>query len=562
MGKITWCEAEPKVFSVPRIEDSQIDDLFYQEDEIGEMRHYAFMIECGLEEEDWGGPDVEPIPWPGNGNNSDSSAEKPKQVEKKPVRPKVPQRTRSSDDLDVLTAKEDEEPIKKEPPARRKLVATKSGTLHSMRAAAAKEKADDKEDEAETKAAPRVRPTPARRKITASKSGSMHQLRQRRAQLAAKEEEEEEKTNAEASGGESPGRGVPGRRKLVATKSGTLHGMRKKAQDVAKMASTAAASGITDGSSDSSPTKPLRRRIKPADSTDEKNDEPPSTSSRLTPKRGSLTTTRSGSGLKRVSRTSGGGGSKNLNDSATSLNSSFNNSFNASSSSVTKSPGSYKVKLKDSKPKEPIRQISMDDSDEEDNSNDSASVSIGSDDDEPKKPAVPKVTSKVAKNGRSRITVVKDSKKYTTPASPIKSPVPASPVKRNWTPNGTTKSRVKVTKEDIKPPLSGSDEAPVRRTSTSREQVKESMKAFKTGNKSASELLKQFQTAKSKDSSDLPPAFAAINSTSRTRVRPKGTGAVPKKAQSMIVGSSKFGKKDDDDKQLPPAFRQLRSKAG
>jgi len=48
---------------VPRLEDHLIDDLFYQEDEIGEFRHTAFMVECGLEEDPPDGPDVDPVPW-------------------------------------------------------------------------------------------------------------------------------------------------------------------------------------------------------------------------------------------------------------------------------------------------------------------------------------------------------------------------------------------------------------------------------------------------------------------------------------------------------------------
>jgi hypothetical protein len=48
---------------VPRLEDHLIDELFYQEDEIGEFRHTAFMVECGLEEDPPDGPDVDPVPW-------------------------------------------------------------------------------------------------------------------------------------------------------------------------------------------------------------------------------------------------------------------------------------------------------------------------------------------------------------------------------------------------------------------------------------------------------------------------------------------------------------------
>ena len=50
-------------YIVPRLEDHLIDELFYQEDEIGEMRHTAFMVECGLEEDPPDGPDVPPVPW-------------------------------------------------------------------------------------------------------------------------------------------------------------------------------------------------------------------------------------------------------------------------------------------------------------------------------------------------------------------------------------------------------------------------------------------------------------------------------------------------------------------
>ena len=63
--------AEPdEVCFVERIDDDMIDDLFYQDDEIGEFRYYAFMLECGIEEEDWSGPEVEPVTWPGGGESS------------------------------------------------------------------------------------------------------------------------------------------------------------------------------------------------------------------------------------------------------------------------------------------------------------------------------------------------------------------------------------------------------------------------------------------------------------------------------------------------------------
>ena len=49
---------------VEPIDDELMGDLFYQDEEIEEFRMYAFMIECGVEEEDWSGPDVDPIAWP------------------------------------------------------------------------------------------------------------------------------------------------------------------------------------------------------------------------------------------------------------------------------------------------------------------------------------------------------------------------------------------------------------------------------------------------------------------------------------------------------------------
>ena len=52
------------LWEVPRIEDKLIDDLFYQEDEIGDMRYFSFMVECGIEEDPIDdGPDIAPIPW-------------------------------------------------------------------------------------------------------------------------------------------------------------------------------------------------------------------------------------------------------------------------------------------------------------------------------------------------------------------------------------------------------------------------------------------------------------------------------------------------------------------
>ena len=63
--RIRWSdELVTRVDIIPRLEDHLIDELFYQEHEIGEMRQTAFMVECGLEEDPHDGPDmIEPIPW-------------------------------------------------------------------------------------------------------------------------------------------------------------------------------------------------------------------------------------------------------------------------------------------------------------------------------------------------------------------------------------------------------------------------------------------------------------------------------------------------------------------
>mmetsp|Transcript_45872 Transcript_45872/g.53042 ORF Transcript_45872/g.53042 Transcript_45872/m.53042 type:complete len:104 (+) Transcript_45872:146-457(+) len=62
--RIQWSvELVTGIKIVPRLEDHLIDELFYQEDEIGEMRHTAFMVDCGLEEDPPDGPNVAPLPW-------------------------------------------------------------------------------------------------------------------------------------------------------------------------------------------------------------------------------------------------------------------------------------------------------------------------------------------------------------------------------------------------------------------------------------------------------------------------------------------------------------------
>ena len=138
MGKLRFSEEKQEVFIVPRLDDDQIDDLFYQEDEIGEMRHTAFMIECGLEEDPPDGPDVPPVPWGdaliAQQRSSSSSADsKSLNGRKDTLSPRqrrnndrpIPSRSRSSDEIDEL-----EEELSPHQSPRRRLVAAKSGSLH------------------------------------------------------------------------------------------------------------------------------------------------------------------------------------------------------------------------------------------------------------------------------------------------------------------------------------------------------------------------------------------------------------------------------------------------
>ncbi|KAL3926990.1 MAG: hypothetical protein SGBAC_013260, partial [Bacillariaceae sp.] len=52
------------VYEFEKMTWDEMDEVFYTDEEIGDFRYSAFMINCGLEEEDWSTPDVEPVPWP------------------------------------------------------------------------------------------------------------------------------------------------------------------------------------------------------------------------------------------------------------------------------------------------------------------------------------------------------------------------------------------------------------------------------------------------------------------------------------------------------------------
>jgi len=60
--RISWSEdLVTDEFIIPRIEDHMIDELFYTEDETAEFRHSAFLIDCGLQEEDEDEEESKPI---------------------------------------------------------------------------------------------------------------------------------------------------------------------------------------------------------------------------------------------------------------------------------------------------------------------------------------------------------------------------------------------------------------------------------------------------------------------------------------------------------------------
>lgn len=240
-----------EVYVVPRLEDELIDDLFYQEDEIGEMRHTAFMIECGLEEDPPDGPDVPPVPWGnmlllkqhqeksaasvGSGVSKTSPMsvlDAPEETEplKSDAPRALPERTRSADDVEELM---EGLPPKKNrvPPERRKLVATKSGSLHAVRQPKSPTRSppgkSHSSDElmsggtslslpfarTDKEASPRKT-----RRLVATKSGSLHGM-----QVLAKK--------AAEAGDESAAENSPQRlRRMTRCKSGTTHGMRKMAE--------------------------------------------------------------------------------------------------------------------------------------------------------------------------------------------------------------------------------------------------------------------------------------------------------------------------------------------
>eukprot|EP00980_Cylindrotheca_fusiformis_P008273 scaffold1736_cov127-Cylindrotheca_fusiformis.AAC.87 len=228
MGKLRWNDADPQVFVVPRLEDEQIDELFYQEDEIGDMRHTAFMIECGLEEDPPDGPDVPPIPWKAEDLKKMGKEKKPEETSSRQKSPKKdpPKRTYSMDE--GLEDLEESLPLAaKKPEPRRRIVASKSGSLHSMRRSGPPSRSMSVDtygrsgpanlSVALARTEKRKAGVPTRRKLAATQSGSLHEMRK----------------NLDKMSEEAPKPASSPRRasKLVTTKSGNLHGMRKALEE-------------------------------------------------------------------------------------------------------------------------------------------------------------------------------------------------------------------------------------------------------------------------------------------------------------------------------------------
>jgi hypothetical protein len=215
-----------RVYIVPRLEDELIDELFYQEEEIGEFRHTAFLIECGLEEDPTDDrPDVEPIPWLDNYSDSsgDAPAKKPQPApaEPEPTR-RIPSRASSMDGLEEISNE-----LSPTTSPRRRVQASKAGTLHSMRRkistrSHSDEDIDDTSLELSLANTENSKPSSPRkgRGLVAAKSGSLHGMRE----AARKAKEDKAKEDDSIASPKAP----PVRRKLVAAKSGTLHGMRTK----------------------------------------------------------------------------------------------------------------------------------------------------------------------------------------------------------------------------------------------------------------------------------------------------------------------------------------------
>lgn len=245
---LRFSDDKPKMYEIPRLTWEEIDELFYQEDEIGEMRHTAFMIECGLEEDPPDGPDVPPIPWKKEDVKITPSVSKPvikqPRVRPTPTRKVAPTRIKSMDNgLDDLHEGLSTKPRMREPV--RKIAASKSGSLHGMRKGPPSRSmsVDTRGKNALPLSVSLARTEKKTKKITQSNSGSLHHMR--------------------GSSGDEP-MTIPKRpSKLVAARSGNLHGMRDSIKErlekneaeldgrEKKRSVSRTKSGSSEGSSDS-----------------------------------------------------------------------------------------------------------------------------------------------------------------------------------------------------------------------------------------------------------------------------------------------------------------------
>ena len=251
--RIQWAvDLVARIDIVPRLEDELIDELFYQEDEIGEMRHSAFMIECGLEEDPPDGPDVPPVPWgdmllkqqqqqqeekvenhAATTNDEAAAIKSSRDDELKNVsydgkgKRELPARSRSTDDIDILavelTSKQTSQYKPKLPPGRTNsapldLAGKSPYTQYSSnvrrpeKRVPLKTSSDHDIEERKGKASSK-RSVPTNRRLTKTSSGSCREMANAVAKARAKIKAEKNGKNSEPT------------RRLTKTTSGTCHEM-------------------------------------------------------------------------------------------------------------------------------------------------------------------------------------------------------------------------------------------------------------------------------------------------------------------------------------------------
>ncbi len=298
-------------FIVPRLEDHLIDELFYQEDEIGEMRHTAFMVECGLEEDPPDGPDVPPVPWGDmllkqqqelqeklkeqtatedvnvcyvdlNDDDSDSDDGT------RPLREKreLPNRSRSTDDIDTLAIEltSTQRIIQKRPPKRSNSTPAEmfvvkgqpSQSPYAQFSPSSPGRVPTDEGRRENRRPPRRVPakvspeaSPKRKApvrgggLTKTRSGTTHEMASAAARARKKLNQEK---NSKNDG--------PKYRKLTKTSSGTCHEMANAAAKARKKLDAEKAKKAESAVPGSSPSVAARRKSIQANENKEKKGRP------------------------------------------------------------------------------------------------------------------------------------------------------------------------------------------------------------------------------------------------------------------------------------------------